>query len=408
MPLTEVACKSYKPKKDADYKVADEKGLSLLVKTTGAKWWRFSFSFAGKRKTLSMGTYPETSLKEAREKRDDARKMIASGIDPSANRKAVKSAQSGEVTDSFKVIALEWLAIQKDKWVKSHYSKVEARMHRDVLPWLGNTTIRDVKASDILKVLRRIEERDAIETARRALQNISQVFKYAKATDRADLNPAPDLVILLKKPKEKHMAAVTEPAGVGELLRQIDSFQGTFTVRCALLLAPLVFVRPGELRQAEWKDINLDTAEWRFRASKTHQGHIVPLSRQAVDIFKDIFPLTGHGRYVFPCQRSDERPMSNNAILAAFRRMGIGKDEMTGHGFRAMARTLLSERLRYPDAIIEHQLAHQVRDVHGYAYNRTTFLEDRQVMMQQWADYLDNLREGKDIIPVKNQDAQAA
>lgn len=405
MTLTEAACKSYKPR-DTDYKVADQNGLSLLVKTNGAKWWRFSFSFDGKRKTLSMGTYPETSLKQAREKRDETRRMITSGIDPSANRKAIKAAQTGEVVDSFKVIALEWLALQKGKWVESHYCKVESRMHRDVLPWLGNTAIREVKASEILKVLRRIEERDAIETSRRALQNISQVFKYAKATDRAHFNPAPDLIILLKKPKEQVMAALTEPDKVGALLRQIDTFQGTFTVRCALMLAPLVFVRPGELRQAEWKDINFETALWSFNASKTHQGHIVPLSCQAIAILKELYPLTGHGRFLFPCQRTDEKPMSNNAILAAFRRMGIGKDEMTGHGFRAMARTMLSEQLEYDDGIIEHQLAHRVRDVHGRSYNRTSFLAKRKVMMQHWADYLDNLREGRHMVPPSAQKRQ--
>ena len=398
MPITEALCKSLKPK-DKDYKIADQNGLSLLVKTNGSKWWRFSYSFDGKRNTLSMGTYPQTSLKEAREKRDAARKMIASGIDLSANRKAVKTAQTGEVPDSFKVIALEWLALKKHAWVSSHYCKVEARMHRDVLPWLGNKSIREVKASDIRSVLERIQDREAIETARRALQNISQVFIHAIATDRAEHNPAPAVVTLLKKPVEKHMAAVTEPSEVGALLRQMDSFQGTFPVRCALLLAPLVFVRPGELRQAEWKDINFETALWSFKASKTHQGHIVPLSRQAIAILKELQPLTGHGRFLFPCQRTDEKPMSNNAILAAFRRMGIGKDEMTGHGFRAMARTLLAERLRYDDGIIEHQLAHQVKDVHGRAYNRTRFLDDRKIMMQHWADYLDNLREGRDVVP---------
>lgn len=405
MPMTEALCKSLKPK-EKDYKIADQNGLSLLVKTNGSKWWRFSYSFDGKRNTLSMGTYPQTTLKEAREKRDEARRMIASGIDISANRKAVKIAQTGEVIDSFKVIALEWLALMKHAWVHSHYCKVESRMHRYVLPWLGNKSIRDVKASDIRNVVERIQDREAIETARRTLQNISRVFVHAMASDRAELNPAPAVVSLLQKPIEKHMAAVTEPEEVGALLRQMDSFQGTFTVRCALLLAPLVFVRPGELRQAEWKDINFDSSEWRFKASKTKKPnkiHIVPLSRQASAILKELYPLTGHGRFLFPCQRTEEKPMSNNAILAAFRRMGIGKDEMTGHGFRAMARTLLSEKLRYPDGIIEHQLAHNVRDVHGYAYNRTSFLDDRKIMMQHWADYLDNLREGRDVVPPSAQ-----
>lgn len=329
--------------------------------------------------------------------------MIANEINPSVNRKAAKAAQTGDVINSFKEITLEWLAIKKEEWVASHFCKVESRMHRDVLPWLGKITIKEISAPDILEVLRRIEKRDAVETARRASQNISQIFKYAILTKRAIVNPAAGLSGALKKHKERHMAAVTEPDEVGDLLRQLETFQGTFTVRSALMLAPLVFVRPGELRHAEWKDINFDKAEWRFMASKTNRSHIVPLSRQAISLLKELYPLTGHGRFLFPCQRTDEKPMSNNAILAAFRRMGIGKDEMTGHGFRAMARTLLAERLRYDDGIIEHQLAHQVRDVHGRAYNRTRFLDDRKIMMQHWADYLDNLREGRDVVPPSAQ-----
>lgn len=398
MPLTETGCKSFKAA-EKDYKVADGKGLSLLVKTTSAKWWRFSFRYDGKSKTISMGTYPDTSLKEAREKRDEARKMLASGIDPSIHRKAVKEAQTGEVHNSFKVIALEWLALRKEEWAVSHFSKIEARMKNDVLPWLGDLPITDIKAADVLKVIKRIEARGAIETAHRTRENISQIFKYADSTDRVVRNSAENLSKYMKKPKEKHMAAIIEPDQVGGLLRQIDGYQGTFTVRCALQLAPLLFVRPGELRQAEWKDINLETAEWRFKTSKTHQDHIVPLSRQALQILKDIRPYSGHGRYVFASPRTDERPMSSNGVLSAFRRMGIDKEEMSGHGFRAMARTLLAERLRYPEATIEHQLAHQVRDALGRAYNRTSFLDDRKVMMQHWADYLDKLREGRDVVP---------
>ena len=325
--------------------------------------------------------------------------MILSGIDPSSNRKAEKAAQTGEVQNSFKVITLEWLIKMKSEWAESHYSKIEARMKNDILPWLGNMPISEIKAMDILKTLQRIESRGAIETANRTRETIGQIYRYAIATGRAERNPAPDLIGALSRPKEKHMAAITEPIKVGELLRQMDDYTGTFIVRCALQLAPLVFVRPGELRQAEWKDINLDTAEWRFKASKTHQDHIVPLSHQAVDILKSIYPYSGHGHYVFPSHRSDARPMSNNAVLSAFRRMGIAIEEMSGHGFRAMARTLLAERLRFPDNIIEHQLAHQVRDVHGRAYNRTKFLDDRKKMMQDWANYLDNLRKGKDVLP---------
>lgn len=406
MALTDTNCRNLKSKA-TDYKVADEKGLCLLVKKeTSAKYWRFNYTFEGKRQTLSMGTYPETGLKAAREKRDDARKLIANGINPSIQRKAAKIAEPGEIEDSFRALALEWLAVKEHEWAASHFSKIKARMLKDVIPFLGDIQITALKVPQILKVLREIESRGAVETAHRTKYDISQVIRYAIQTGRAENNPADHLVGVLKSPKEKHMAAITEPKQVGELLRQMDGYQGSFVVRCALALAPLVFVRPGELRQAEWAHIDLEKGEWRFKASKTHQDHIVPLSRQAIAILKSLQPFSGHGRYVFPSPRTDEKSMSNNAILAAFRRMAIDKDEMTGHGFRAMARTLLSERLRYPDGTIEHQLAHQVRDVHGRAYNRTSFLDDRKIMMQHWADYLDNLREGRDVVPPAAQYGQ--
>lgn len=398
MSLTDTRCKGAKPE-EKDYKISDGKGLYMIVKTTGAKWWRFDYSFDGKRKTLSLGTYPDISLKIARERRDESRRMVATGIDPSANRKASKLVESIEVKDCFKLIALEWLNVKKSEWVSNHYSKIESRLKREILPWLGDKAITEIKPIDILTILKRIQERGTLETAHRAKSDIGQIFRYAIQTDRAKDNPTIHLAGALKTPKERHMASIVEPEKVGDLLRQIDGYQGTFIVRCALQLAPLVFVRPGELRQAEWKDINLETAEWRFKASKTHQDHIVPLSKQSLEILKVIQPYSGHGLYVFPGLRGDDRPMSNNAILSAFRRMGIEKEEMSGHGFRAMARTLLAERLRFPDSIIEHQLAHQVRDVHGRAYNRTKFLDDRKKMMQDWADYLDNLRKGEDVLP---------
>ena len=398
MSLTDTRCKGAKPK-EKDYKISDEKGLYMIIKITGAKWWRFDYTFDGKRKTLSLGTYPDISLKIARERRDEYRRMVATGIDPAANRKASKLVESIEVQDCFKLIALEWLNVKKSEWVSSHYSKIESRLKREILPWLGDKAITEIKPIDILTILKRIQERGTLETAHRAKSDIGQIFRYAIQTDRAKDNPTIHLSGALKTPKEKHMASIVEPEKVGDLLRQIDGYQGTFIVRCALQLAPLVFVRPGELRQAEWNDINLETAEWRFKASKTHQDHIVPLSKQALEVLKTIQPYSGHGLYVFPGLRGDDRPMSNNAILSAFRRMGIEKEEMSGHGFRAMARTLLAERLRFPDSIIEHQLAHQVRDVHGRAYNRTKFLDDRKKMMQDWADYLDNLRKGEDVLP---------
>jgi integrase len=398
MALTDTACRNAKPQ-ERDYKKYDEKGLYLLVKTNGCRWWRFDYTFEGKRKTLSMGVYPDIGLKDAKEKREETRRMINTGIDPSANRKATKMAETGKIKDRFKLIAYEWLTVKKSDWISNYHSKIESRLKNDILPWLGDKPMKEIAASEVLTVLRLVEKRGAIETAHRIKYIIGQIFRYAIITDRAENDPTVHLAGALKTPKENHMASITEPNQVGELLRQIDGYQGTLVVCCALQLAALVFVRPGELRQAEWKDINFETAEWRFKASKTHHDHIVPLSTQALAILKTIYPYSGHSPYVFPSSRSDDRPMSNNAVLSAFRRMGIEKDEMSGHGFRAMARTLLAERLRFPDNIIEHQLAHQVRDVHGRAYNRTKFLDDRKKMMQDWANYLDNLKKGQDILP---------
>lgn len=255
MSLTDTRCKGAKPQ-EKDYKMSDERGLYMIIKTTGAKWWRFDYTFDGKRKTLSLGTYPDISLKIASEKRDKFRCMVATGIDPSANRKASKLVESIEVKDCFKLIALEWLHVKKSEWVSSHYSKIESRLHRDILPWIGDKSITEIKPVEVLNVLKRIQERGALETAHRAKSDIGQIFRYAIQTDRAQNNPTIHLGGALKKPKEKHMASIVEPLEVGELLRQINDYQGTFIVRCALQLAPLVFVRPGELRQAEWKDIN--------------------------------------------------------------------------------------------------------------------------------------------------------
>ncbi len=272
-----------------------------------------------------------------------------------------------------------------------------------VFPWLGPRPIAEIAAPELLSVARRAEEAGAIETAHRILQNCGQVFRYAVATSRATSDPTRDLRGkggALKPAKPIHMAAVTEPRQVAELLRTFDSYQGTVIVRCALQLAPLVFVRPGELRQAEWGEIDLDAGEWRFTASKTDTPHIVPLCRQAVAILREIQPLTGEARFVFPSARSKERPMSDNAILAAMRRLGIAKAEMSGHGFRAMARTILDEVLGFRPELIEQQLAHAVRDPLGRSYNRTKHLPERRKMMQAWADYLDKLKAGAEVIPI--------
>lgn len=391
MALTDSAIRNAKPT-EKQRKVADEKGLFLLVSPSGGKWWRLKYRFGGKEKLLSLGTYPEVGLKDARERRDAARRLLADGIDPSENRKATKAAKGERAANSFEVVAREWYAKFSSTWNENHGTRIIRRLERDIFPWIGSKPIAEVSAPDLLATVRRIENRGAMETAHRALQNCSQVFRYAIATARAERDPAQDLRGALPPVRTNHFAAIVDPRQVGPLLRTLDGYQGTLTVSCALRLAPLVFVRPGELRKAEWADVDLDAAEWRYHVSKTSSEHIVPLSSQAVAILREVHALTGDGRYIFPSARTSERPMSDNAILAAMRRLGIPKDEMSGHGFRAMARTILDEELGFRPDLIEHQLAHAVKDANGRAYNRTTHLAERRRMMQGWADYLDARR----------------
>ncbi|MBL1263875.1 tyrosine-type recombinase/integrase [Candidatus Methylomicrobium oryzae] len=403
MPLSDTACKNAHKNDKAGsgkpFKLSDEKGLFLLLQPQEdgwGKWWRFKYRFEGKEKLLSLGTYPETSLAQAREKRDEARKQIAAGIDPGENRKAVKAAKAESAANSFEVIAREWGLKKVDNWEeKNHRSK--RMLERNVFPWLGGKPIAEILPKDILACLRRVEDNGTIETAHRTLQICGQVFRYAVATGRADRDITHDLKGALPPAKGEHFAAITEPKEAAELLRAIDGYQGSLPAVCALKLAPLVFVRPGELRAMQWQDVNLDTAEWRFFITKTKVQHIVPLSRQAVAILQDLFPLTGRGRYAFPSERTPngDRCMSENTINAALKRLGYGKDKMTGHGFRAMARTILDEVLGVRPDFIEHQLAHAVRDPNGRAYNRTAHLSERHKMMQQWADYLDALKAGE-------------
>jgi integrase len=397
MPLSDTAIRKIKPRLKP-VKLFDGRGLFLLITPAGGKWWRFRFRFDNREKLLSLGVYPDVGLKEARNRRDAARKLLAEGIDPGTDRKAQKAMRQDRVANSFEVVAREWYEKFSPKWVNHHGQRVIRRFERDIFPWIGSKPIADVTASELLAVVRRIEGRDALETAHRALGNCSQVFRYAIATGRCTHNLAGDLRGALPPTNGEHFAAVTEPTQAAALLRALDGYKGTFTVACALRLAPYVFVRPGELRKAEWADIDLDAAEWRYRVTKTNTAHIVPLAAQAVAILRELHSLTGTGCYVFPGARSSKRPMSDNAILAAMRRMGIGKDEMSGHGFRAMARTIMDEVLGVRPDFIEHQLAHAVKDPNGRAYNRTTHLSERREMMQHWADYLDKLRTGAEVI----------
>lgn len=401
MPLTELQIKNAKPAEKA-YRMADGGGLYVEVSPAGGKLWRLKFRIDGKEKRLSIGTYPTVSIKEARAKREDAKQLLVEGVDPAAHKKAQKASRYERNANSFEVVALEWFDTKmKPTRTEGHTSKIIARLKRDIFPWIGGRPIDGINGPDILAVLRRIESRGAIETAHRAKGDISQVMRYAIATGRATRDPCPDLRGALTPSVAKHFAAIIEPTQVGEFLRIADGYTGTLTVRVALKLAPLLFCRPGELRHMKWSEINLDAAEWRFTVSKTKTDHLVPLARQAVEALREIAPLTGDGEYVF-AGREPQRPMSGNTINAALRRMGFDtQKEITGHGFRAMARTMLAEQLHAQPAYIEHQLAHKVPDALGTAYNRTRFYKERKEMMQLWADYLDKLRASAEVIPLR-------
>lgn len=402
MPLTDTKVRTAKPIGKTQ-RLFDGGGLYLEVSPKGGKWWRLKYRFGGKEKRLSLGVYPDVTLKEARTRRDDARAFLANDTDPSESRKASKAAGVERAANSFEVVAREWFAKYSANWSPSHATRTIRRLERDIFPWMGGKPVAEITAPLLLSVVQRIEQRGALETAHRALGNCGQVFRYAVVTGRADRDPSGDLRGALPPVKAAHFAAVTEPAKVAELLRALDDYNGTLVVCCALRLAPLVFVRPTELRHAQWVDIDLDAAEWRYTVSKTKTQHVVPLSTQAVGILRELQPLTSKGRYVFPSARNPkgDRPMSDNAILSAMRRMGIDKDEMSGHGFRAMARTILDEVLGFRADYIEHQLAHAVRDPNGRAYNRTAHLPERKKMMQAWSDYLDGLKNGAQIVGIR-------
>lgn len=414
---------------DPRRRLSDGSGLYLLLFVKGgAHGWRLDYTINGRRKTLSLGTYPATGLALARRKADEARALVSAGEDPSEARKAKRAAhatakdaeqreeQGLPPVGSFEVLAREWLeTIHAAKVSAGHADRTRIRFEQDVFPYIGRRPVGAIDAPELLGVLRRVLARGTIETAHRIKDACGQVFRYGIATGACVDNPAGDLRDALPPVPARHHAAIVDPKRVGELLRAIDDYKGHAVTRAALRLAPLLFQRPGELRKAEWSEIDLDAATWTIpseRMKRTKDGkatglpHLVPLSVQAVAILQDLEPLTGGGVYVFPSLRSKKRPMSDAAVLAALRRMGFPKDEMTGHGFRAMARTMLAERLHVEPAVIEAQLAHSVPDALGRAYNRTQYVAQRTIMMQQWADYLDVLRRGGEVVKLADRKAR--
>lgn len=399
--LTDTAIRQAKPTA-APYKLADGgNGLYLLVNQTG-KYWRWNYRHLGKQRTMTYGVYPDITLAQARDRHQNARRLLADGIDPNDQKKADKRAAKLAANNSFEAIAQEWLVEYKQTVSASTYDHTKAWMVNDVFPWLGRRPIAEIDAPEILTVLRRIDGRGARHTAHKVRSKISMVFRRGILKGACKSDPARDLIGAIPTEDTKHFASITEPHKVGEMLRAFEAFSGTFPVQCALQLAPMLFVRPGELRTAQWSEIDLTKAEWRYFVTKTRTDHIVPLAKQAVKILQELHSLTGDGRYVFPGARDKMRPMSGAAINAALRRLGYDtKEEITGHGFRAMARTILHEELELDPAVIEHQLAHKVPDANGEAYNRTKFIKQRKAMMQAWADYLDVLRIGGNVVPLR-------
>ncbi len=395
--LTATAVNQAKPK-PKPYSLSDGGGMYLLINST-AKYWRYDYRFAGKRKTLALGVYPATSLKQAREKHQRARENLASGIDPSAHKKASSAATHAALANSFELLAIEWSKSRSRK-SDSTEKRQKALLEKDLLPHLGKRPIADVKAPELLKTLRKIESRGAIETAHRAKRLAGQIFRYAVATGRAERDPSVDLKDALTQPTRTHFNSITEPAEVGPLIAAINNYQASPVVMAALKLTPLLFCRPGELRHLEWSEVNFAEARIELAASKMKmkEPHIIPLASQAIAILEELQHMTGRGKYVFPSARGASRPLSENGVRTALRTIGYTNDQISPHGFRAMARTILDEVLDFPVDWIEHQLAHSVKDANGRAYNRTKHLPQRMEMMQSWADYLNGLANGDNNI----------
>lgn len=409
MQLTDAAIRNAKPGIKPDgttttkpYKISDSGGLYLLVTPAGGKLFNVKYRFNGKEKKLALGAYPTITLKEARIKCDEAKRLLGAGIDPSQKKQGDKLLSAEQHSNTLANITKEWIEAKGNTCTEEYKARTFRMVSRALFKSLGKRPIAEIKAPELLAALRKVESSGTVYTARRVLQLSGEIFRFAIATGRAEYDIAASLKGALKKHEGGHFASVTEPAQVGGILRAIYDYSGQPVTVAALRLAPMLFVRPGELRQAEWSEFDLEAAEWRIPADrmKMREPHIVPLGQQAMKILEELHMLTGQYRYVFPGVRDAGRPMSNNTVNAALRRLGISGDELTGHGFRAMARTILDEVLGERPDIVEHQLAHAVKDPNGRAYNRTKFLKERHRMMQRWADYLDQLRTGAEIIPL--------
>jgi integrase len=391
MSLTHYALLNARPR-EKHYRLSDGQGLYLQVSPKGRKWWRFKYRFGGRENCLSVGTFPAVALKTARQRCLELRAQLAAGVDPAAERRLAKQRRARK-DESFEVLAREWYATFSRNWTPSHGDRVLRRLESYVFPWIGKVPIREVTAMNVLECLRRLEQQNTHETARRVLRYCSQTLRYAIITGRAETDVLSQLRGALAPRKTQHLASIKDPKQVGALLRAIDGYDGRLVTKFALRLAPLVFVRPGELRQAAWKDFDFLQREWRIPADqmKARQPHIVPLSSQAMALLRELQPLTGATPFVFPGERAADRPMSNNTLNAALRRLGYGREDMTTHGFRSMASTLLNELGWNTDAI-ERQLAHGERDGVRAVYNYAQYLPERRQMMQAWSDYLDHLR----------------
>lgn len=383
------------------HKLFDGGGLFLHIMESG-RYWRLKYRHRGKEKLLAIGVYPYVSLQTARVRRDEARTLLAENRDPVEVRQAEKAQELAEAV-TLESVAVDWLA--SNEWTEITRLRIEARLRRHIFPILGKRPLTEITAPDLLETLRKIEKNGTIETARRAKEHVARVYRYAIAGGLATVNPAEGLQEAMKaRPRPRHFAAIIDPKALGGLLRAMQGYDGTPIVRAALMLTPLLLVRPGELRRMEWAEVDLEAGLWTLPGEKMKMRapHLVPLPAQAVAILKELEPWTGASRYVFPSERTNTRPLSENTVNAALRRLGYTKDEVTAHGFRATARTLMDETLGFRPDWIEHQLAHAVRDANGRAYNRTSFINERRGMMQAWADYLDGLRKGKEqVIPLR-------